>query len=78
MAQMNITIPDNLKTWVESRVTDGSFASSSDYMRNLVRRDQRVEEARMRLQSEIEKVLASPESDRTIADIIAEGRAKHQ
>ena len=75
---MNITIPDNLKTWAESRVTDGSFASSSDYMRNLVRRDQRVEEARMRLQSEIEKGLASPESDRTIADIIAEGRAKYQ
>ena len=75
---MNISIPYKLKTWVESRATDGSFASSSDYMRNLVRRDQRVEEARMRLQSEIEKVLASPESDRTIADIIAEGRAKHQ
>ena len=78
MAQMNITIPDNLKTWAESRVADGSFASIRDCMRNLVRRHQRVEEARMRLQSEIEKGLASPESDRTIADIIAEGRAKHQ
>lgn len=32
----------------------------------------------MRLQAEIDRGLASPESDLTIADIIAEGRAKHQ
>ena len=78
MAQMNISIPDRLKNWVENRVADGSYASSSDYMRDLVRRDQRAEEARMRLQVEIDKGLTSPESDRTIADVIAEGRAKYQ
>jgi antitoxin ParD1/3/4 len=78
MAQMNISIPEKLKNWVENRVSDGSYASSSDYMRDLVRRDQRAEEARMRLQAEIDKGLASPESDRTVADIIAEGRAKYQ
>lgn len=78
MAQMNISIPDKLKSWVENRVSDGSYASSSDYMRDLVRRDQRTEEARRQLQVEIDKGLESPESDRTIADIIAEGRAKYQ
>ena len=78
MAQMNISIPDKLKNWVENRVADGSYASSSDYMRDLVRRDQRVEEARIRLQSEINRGLTSPESDRTITDVIAEGRSKYQ
>jgi antitoxin ParD1/3/4 len=78
MAQMNISIPEKLKSWVENRVADGSYASSSDYLRDLVRRDQRAEEARMRLQAEIDRGLLSPESDRTIADIIAEGRTKHQ
>ena len=78
MAQMNISIPDRLKNWVENRVVDGSYASSSDYMRALVRRDQRAEEARMRLQVEIDKGLKSPESDRTIANVVAEGRAKYQ
>ncbi len=78
MAQMNISIPDKLKNWVENRVADGSYASSSDYMRDLVRRDQRTEEARIRLHAEIDRGLASPESDRTIADIIAEGRAKYR
>lgn len=72
MAQMNISIPEKLKNWVESRVQDGGFASNSDYIRDLVRREQRFEEAQRRLQSEIALGLASPESDRTIADIISE------
>lgn len=78
MAQMNISIPDKLKNWVESRVADGSYASSSDYVRDLVRRDQRAEEARLRLKAEIDKGMVSPESDGTIADIISRGRAKYQ
>ena len=78
MAQMNISIPDKLKNWVENRVADGSYASSSDYVRDLVRRDQRAEETRIRLKAEIDRGLASPESDRTVADIIAEGRARYQ
>lgn len=75
---MNISIPDKLKNWVENRVADGSYASSSDYVRDLVRRDQRAEEARMRLKAEIDKGMVSPESDGTIADIISKGRAKYQ
>lgn len=53
MAQMNISIPDKLKAWVESRVADGTFASSSDYLRDLVRRDQRAEAALENLRMEI-------------------------
>lgn len=54
MAQMNISIPDKLKAWVESRVADGSFSSSSDYLRDLVRRDQRAEAAIENLRADIE------------------------
>jgi antitoxin ParD1/3/4 len=49
MAQTSISIPDELKNWVENRVADGSYASSSDYMRDLVRHNQRAEKALMRL-----------------------------
>ncbi len=77
MAQMNISISEKLKNWVENRVQDGGFASNSDYIRDLVRREQRFEEAQRRLQSEIALGLASPESDRTIADIISERLESH-
>lgn len=53
MAQMNISIPDTLKLWVESRVAEGSYSSSSDYLRDLVRLDQRRIEQLDRLRAEI-------------------------
>jgi antitoxin ParD1/3/4 len=76
MAQMNISIPDKLKGWVESRVAEGRYSSTSDYVRDLVRRDQEAEEARRRLQAAIEEGLASPETDTTIEDIIADRRKR--
>lgn len=48
MAQMNISIPDGLKAWVESRVAEGRYSSTSDYVRDLVRRDQERSEAEAR------------------------------
>jgi antitoxin ParD1/3/4 len=43
MAQMNISIPDKLKGWAESRVAEGRYSSTSDYIRDLVRRRRRGE-----------------------------------
>lgn len=40
MATMNISLPDQMKAWVEERTEDGSYANSSDYVRDLIRRDQ--------------------------------------
>ena len=73
---MNISIPDQLKGWVESRVAEGRYSSTSDYVRDLVRRDQEAEEARRRLKAAIEEGLASGISDRTINDIIADRRKR--
>ena len=64
MAQMNISIPEKLKAWVESRVAEGSFASSSDYLRDLVRRDQRTETALEHLRAEIQAGINSGVSER--------------
>jgi len=76
MAQMNISIPEALKSWAEARVSEGRYSSTSDYVRDLVRRDQEAEEARRRLQVAIDEGLASGISDRTIEDIIAASRGK--
>ena len=78
MAQMNISIPDKLKAWVESRVADGSYASSSDYLRDLVRQDQRERNRLDWLRAEIQAGRDSGISDRSLKDIVAEARAKHE
>lgn len=64
MAQMNISIPEQLKGWAESRVAEGRYSSTSDYMRDLVRRDQEYVEKVARLQAAIDEGLASGVSER--------------
>jgi antitoxin ParD1/3/4 len=76
MAQMNISIPEKLKGWAESRVAEGRYSSTSDYVRDLVRRDQENEEKLRRLQAAIDEGRRSGISERTIGDIIADGRRR--
>jgi antitoxin ParD1/3/4 len=40
MSQLNVSIPLNLKNWIDARVAEGRHSSASDYVRDLVRRDQ--------------------------------------
>lgn len=72
---MNVSLPDALKAWAEARVAEGRYSSTSDYVRDLMRRDQEYEEKRRRLQEAIDEGIASGVSNRTIKDIIAEFRA---
>jgi antitoxin ParD1/3/4 len=76
MAQMNISIPDQLKKWVESRVADGSYASSSDYLRDLIRQEQRYQEKLGQLRSEILMGIESPISERPTSQIFSDARLR--
>lgn len=73
MAQMNVSLPDALKAWAESRVSGGMYSSSSDYVRDLMRRDKEQAERTARLQADIDEGLASPPSKRSLDEIVAEG-----
>ena len=42
MATMNVSLPDPLKQFVDEEVRNGGFASTSDYMRDLIRQRQRA------------------------------------
>src|SRR3546814_13808464 len=53
MAQMNVSLPEGLKAWAEARVAEGRYSSTSDYVRDLMRRDMEAAEARRRLEAEI-------------------------
>jgi antitoxin ParD1/3/4 len=78
MAQMNISIPDALKGWAEQRVAEGRYASISDYVRDLIRKDQDDAAQLAWLQAEIEKGRASGVSDRNISDVLKDIMAKHR
>lgn len=59
MATMNVSLPDKMKQWVEEQVQSGRYGNSSDYVRDLVRRDQERAEAREKLQQMVDEALAS-------------------
>ena len=40
MATMNVSLPDPLKAWVEAQAETGRYANASDYVRDLIRKDQ--------------------------------------
>ncbi len=42
MATMNMSLPDQLKQFVDEEVREGGYASTSDYMRDLIRQRQRA------------------------------------
>jgi antitoxin ParD1/3/4 len=37
---MNISLPDPMRDYVQNRIDSGQYASVSDYVRDLIRRDQ--------------------------------------
>lgn len=63
MATMNVSLPDPMKTWIESRLKDGSFSNTSDYVRHLVRRDQERTQAIEALQQAIDEGVKSGEPE---------------
>lgn len=40
MSQLNVSMPPTLRQWIDARVAEGRYSSASDYVRDLVRRDQ--------------------------------------
>lgn len=70
MAQLNISVPEGLQRWINAQVDGGRYASPSDYLRELVRRDQDHEEQLARLRAALEEGRRSGISNRTVKDII--------
>ncbi len=59
MATMNISLPDQMKAWAERQAEDGHFSNVSDYMRDLIRRDQLRRQAISEIQAMIDEGMAS-------------------
>jgi antitoxin ParD1/3/4 len=63
MATMNVSVPDPMRDFVQARIDSGRYASVSDYVRDLIRRDQ---EALLSRELSVEELRRS----------IVEGRAR--
>lgn len=78
MATMNVSLPDAMKAWVESQAQGGRYANASDYVRDLIRRDQERQGALAELQRLVTEGLESgPPEPFDPESFKAAMRAKH-
>ena len=67
MQTMNISLPDPLKDFVDTQTTSGRYSSVSEYVRELIREDEK-HKAEARLEAMLLEGLASPETELTRQD----------
>lgn len=76
MATMNVSLPDPMKAWVEEQAKGGKYGNASDYVRDLIRRDQERQDAIASIQRAIDDALRSGISTRSMDDILREARRR--
>ena len=76
MATMNISLPDQMKKWVEAQSADGRYSNSSDYVRDLIRREQIRAEKIANMQRLVDEAYASGFSEKGLDEIFDEARAE--
>lgn len=78
MATMNISLPDQMKAWVEAQSADGRYANSSDYVRDLIRREQIKAEKIASMQRLVDEARAGGISERTPRQIFEDVKAEFE
>lgn len=76
MATMNVSLPDQMKVWVEAQAKTGRFANASDYVRDLIRRDQERNDRIAAMQRSVDEGLASGVGERSRDEIFATAKSR--
>ena len=71
-----ITLTDQQDRWVAARIAAGGFADDSEYIRDLIRRDQEQNARFQALEAAIREGIDSGVSDRTVPGIMEEVEAR--
>ena len=75
MATMNVSLPAPMKGWVEEQTRSGRYSNASDYVRDLIRRDQERADKIARMQALVDEARAAGESEMTMDDVRRSARA---
>ena len=76
MSTMNISLPEAMKRWVERQAKSGRFGNSSDYVRELIRRDQERQAKIAHMQALVDEGIASGKGTRTMQELKELARRK--
>ncbi len=76
MATMNVSLPDAMKDWVEGQTRTGRYSNASDYVRDLIRRDQERAGKIEAMQRLVNEALESGVTANTMKGILAAARRR--
>ena len=76
MATMNVSLPDQMKEWVEAQAETGRYSNSSDYVRDLIRRDQERAEKIAAMQDVVTRSLKSGIGKRSMPELLEAAKAQ--
>lgn len=76
MATMNVSLPDLMKDWVESQAATGRYSNASDYVRDLIRRDQERTDKISHMQKLVSEGLESGVSGQSMTDVLQSARTQ--
>ena len=76
MATMNVSLPDPMKEWVNAQAEAGRYGNASDYVRDLIRRDQDRHNKTAELQRLVTEGIESGISRRSMDEILEAARLK--
>ena len=76
MATMNVSLPDPMKAWVEDQAKGGKYGNASDYVRDLIRKDQDRQNKIAQFQKFISDGIESGMSTQTMEELLLEARAR--
>ncbi|MCY4479569.1 MAG: type II toxin-antitoxin system ParD family antitoxin [Rhodospirillales bacterium] len=71
-----ITLTDQQDRWIKSRIAAGGFTNDSEYIRDLIRRDQEQSAKYRALEAAIREGIESGVSDKTVPDIMEDVEAR--
>ncbi|MFZ5746901.1 MAG: type II toxin-antitoxin system ParD family antitoxin [Pseudomonadota bacterium] len=71
MATMNVSVPDPMRDWVQAQIEGGKYASVSDYVRDLIRRDQDEAATRERWLDALDAAVAHGVADTDAGRVVA-------
>jgi antitoxin ParD1/3/4 len=73
VATLNVSMPDAMREWFDAQIEAGEYANASDYVRDLIRHDQRE---RNRVRLALIEGERSGTSGRSVSGIVRQTRRK--
>ena len=73
-----ITISEQQDQWIKAQIATGDFTNDSEYIRDLIRRDQAHASKLQALKTAIQDGLDSGVSDRQVSDILAAVESRYR